>query len=194
MLMASSISAKNVTTEIDDEFKDALLTLTIPLVTEETTDMLFAKRQLHNNNCQDCSDPLARWTPRETCADNPCDITEPETHQCFDAPPDEEGWLPIGGKHADEATCQAACPSDTPPPGGRTMPTTKTTGPGTELKNTLASWGIHPKKSGGCKCKDMEVKMNRLGSACKEPKNLQMIVDHLQAEAKKRNLPFVRKI
>jgi hypothetical protein len=74
------------------------------------------------------------------------------------------------------------------------MTKTKTSGgPGTELKNTLASWGIHPKKGGGCKCKDMEVKMNRLGSACKEPANLKMIVDHLQAEAKKRKLPFVRK-
>ena len=67
-------------------------------------------------------------------------------------------------------------------------------GPGTELANMLKAWGIHPKKSGGCKCKDMEVKMNRLGIACKEPKNLKMIVDHLQAEAKKRSLPFVRKV
>ena len=73
------------------------------------------------------------------------------------------------------------------------MPQTKT-GPGTHLKEMLEAWGIHAKKGGGCKCKDMEVKMNRLGSACKEPKNLQMIVDHLQAEAKKRNLPFVRKV
>ena len=70
----------------------------------------------------------------------------------------------------------------------------KTTGPGTQLKKTLASWGIHPKENGKCGCKSMEKKMNRLGSACKDPKNLQMIVDHLQAEAKKRNLPFVRKI
>ena len=73
------------------------------------------------------------------------------------------------------------------------MPT-KTTGPGTHLKNMLAAWGIHAKKKGGCKCKDMEVKMNRLGSACLEPKNLKMIVDHLQKEAKKRHLPFVRKV
>ena len=73
------------------------------------------------------------------------------------------------------------------------MPTTNT-GPGTELANMLKALGIHAKKGGGCKCKDMEVKMNRLGSACKEPKNLKMIVDHLQAEAKKRNLPFVRRV
>ena len=73
--------------------------------------------------------------------------------------------------------------------------TTKTAGgPGTQLAEMLKAWGIHAKKSGGCKCKDMEVKMNRLGSACTEQKNLQMIVDHLQAEAKKRNLPFVRKV
>ena len=76
------------------------------------------------------------------------------------------------------------------PPGGRTMPT-KTTGPGTHLKNMLAAWGIHAKKSGGCKCRDWEVKMNRWGSECS--KHMDAIVDHLQAEAKKRNLPFVRR-
>ena len=32
-------------------------------------------------------------------------------YQCLDAPPEEEGWQPVGGTHADEATCQAACPS-----------------------------------------------------------------------------------
>lgn len=75
--------------------------------------------------------------------------------------------------------------------GGQAMPTT-TTGPGTHLKNMLAAWGIQSKEK-GCGCKSMEKKMNRLGSACKEPANLKMIVDHLQAEAKKRRLPFVRK-
>ena len=70
--------------------------------------------------------------------------------------------------------------------------TTTTTGPGTHLKNMLAAWGIKAKEK-GCGCKSMEKKMNRLGSACKEPANLKMIVDHLQAEAKKRKLPFVRK-
>ena len=73
--------------------------------------------------------------------------------------------------------------------GGRTI--TKTTGPGTHLKNMLAAWGIHAKKGGGCKCKDMEVKMNRWGSDCRQ--HMDAIVDHLQAEAKKRNLPFVRR-
>ena len=73
-------------------------------------------------------------------------------------------------------------------------PMPQTIGPGTQLANMLKAWGIHPKKGGGCKCKDMEVKMNRLGGACLEPKNLKMIVDHLQAEAKKRHLPFVRKV
>ncbi len=66
-----------------------------------------------------------------------------------------------------------------------------TTGPGTELKNMLAAWGIHAKKGGGCKCRDMEVKMNRWGSDC--TKHMDAIVDHLQAEAKKRGLPFVRR-
>ena len=173
------------------EFKDALLTLTIPLVTEETTGTCC----LPNGSCtittrQDCSDPLARWTPRETCADNPCDITEPETHQCFDAPPDEEGWLPIGGKHADEATCQAACPSDTPPPGGRTMPTTKTTGPGTELANLFKWFNIHAKE-GGCACKSMQKKMDRGGPQwCRAHKD--EILAHLEKEAKKRGLPFIK--
>ncbi len=72
------------------------------------------------------------------------------------------------------------------------MPTT-TTGPGTHLKNMLAWFNIKAKEK-GCGCKSMEKKMNRLGNACTEPKNLQMIVDHLQAEAKKRRLPFVRKV
>ena len=73
------------------------------------------------------------------------------------------------------------------------MTTAKTIGPGTHLKNMLAAWGIQSKEGGKCGCKSMEKKMNRLGSACKEPANLKMIVDHLQAEAKKRRLPFVRK-
>ena len=111
-------------------------------------------------------------------------------YQCFDAPPEESGWTPVGDCHPDEPTCQASCPPDTTPLGGRTMPT-KTTGPGTQLKNTLAAWGIHAKKGGGCKCKEMEVKMNRWGADCR--KHMDAIVDHLQAEAKKRNLPFVRK-
>jgi len=83
-----------------------------------------------------------------------------------------------------------ACTTAKTVEGGRTMPTTKT-GPGTHLKNTLAAWGIHAKKGGGCKCKDMEVKMNRWGADCR--KHMDAIVDHLQAEAKKRNMPFVRK-
>ena len=65
-------------------------------------------------------------------------------------------------------------------------------GPGTHLKKMLEAWGIKSKEK-GCGCRSMEKKMNRLGSTCKEPANLKMIVDHLQAEAKKRKLPFVRK-
>lgn len=102
-------------------------------------------------------------------------------------------WVP---KPTNEPVYDAgnnATPVNVPLESNKTM-TTKTGGPGTELANMLKAWGIHPKKSGGCKCKDMEVRMNRLGSACKDPKNLKMIVDHLQAEAKKRNLPFVRKV
>ncbi len=112
--------------------------------------------------------------------------------KCFEKNNVPPGYTPVEGSkcHVDEATCQAACPPDTTPLGGRTMPTTKTGGPGTEL-NTLAAWGIHAKKGGGCKCRDWEVKMNRWGSDCRQ--HMDAIVDHLQAEAKKRNLPFVRK-
>ncbi len=91
--------------------------------------------------------------------------------------------LSIGSK------CKTYTPT-TPDSGGRTM-TTTTTGPGTHLKNMLAAWGIHAKKGGGCKCRDWEVKMNRWGSDCRQ--HMDAIVDHLQSEAKKRNLPFVRR-
>ena len=142
-----------------------------------------------------CLDRGGAATPRE----HKC-IPGSEENECYYVdgvrPPEIDpycwGWE---SSHDTEEECRENC-CDSPPctPGGRTMPTTKTAGPGTELANMLKAWGIHPKKSGGCKCKDMEVKMNRLGIACKEPKNLKMIVDHLQAEAKKRSLPFVRKV
>ena len=168
-------------------------TFTIPLIIEGQLGTCC----LPTGDCsitthQECADQCGIWTQDATCEDNPCEPVEAEEYKCFDAPPDEEGWLPVGDCHADEATCQAACPSDTTPPGGRAMPTT-TTGPGTHLKNMLAAFGIKAKEQ-GCGCKSMEKKMNRLGNACTEPKNLQMMVDHLQAEAKKRSLPFVRKV
>ena len=115
-------------------------------------------------------------------------LSQPVDYQCFENPPTEAGWQPIGDCHPDEAACEAECPPTT---GGRTMTTTKTTGPGTELKNTLASWGIHPKKGGGCKCKDMEAKMNRGGPQwCRDHK--EEILAHLEKEAKKRGLPFIK--
>ena len=110
-------------------------------------------------------------------------------YQCFDAPPTEDGWLPVGKCHPDEATCQAACPPDTTPPGGRTM-TTTTTGPGTELANLLKWFNIHAKEK-GCGCKSMQKKMDKGGPQwCRDHKD--EILAHLEKEAKKRNLPFIR--
>ena len=86
------------------------------------------------------------------------------------------------------------CEPCTTPSGGRTMPTTKaTTGPGTELSNMLAAWGIHAKEK-GCGCKKMSRLMDGWGAACATEPHLTTIVDHLQKEAKKRGLPFVRKV
>ena len=118
-----------------------------------------------------------------------------QTFDCFNAnnPPPPPWHLFCPGGPEDCFDSYEECKVSTPTPtGGRTMPTT-TTGPGTHLKNMLAAFGIKAKEK-GCGCKSMEKKMNRLGSACTEPKNLQMIMDHLQAEAKKRSLPFVRKV
>ena len=67
-----------------------------------------------------------------------------------------------------------------------------TAGPGTQLAKTLASWGFKEGKS--CKCKSMERSMNKWGSACATDPHLTTIVDHLEKEAKKRGLPFVRKL
>ena len=71
------------------------------------------------------------------------------------------------------------------------MPTTKATGPGTELSNMLASWGIHAKEK-GCGCKKMSRLMDGWGAACATEPHLTTIIDHLQKEAQKRKLPFVR--
>ncbi len=106
-------------------------------------------------------------------------------YQCFDAPPDEDGWTPIGDCHPDEEECESECPPTT---GGRTMPTT-TTGPGTHLKNMLAWFNIKAKEK-GCKCGHMEKKMNQGPQWCRD--HMQEILDHLAKEAKKRGLPFVR--
>ena len=73
------------------------------------------------------------------------------------------------------------------------MPTTtKTTGPGTHLAKTLASWGF--KEGKGCSCKKMSRLMDGWGSACAKDPHLTTIIDHLAKEAAKRKLPFVRKL
>ena len=84
------------------------------------------------------------------------------------------------------------------PPAGKSLAQTeskamtKTTGPGTQLAKTLASWGF--KEGKGCSCKKMSRLMDGWGSACATDPHLTTIVDHLAKEAKKRKLPFVRKL
>ena len=70
------------------------------------------------------------------------------------------------------------------------MPQTKTTGPGTELKQLLSWFNINAKE-GGCGCKSMQKKMDRGGPQwCRDHK--EEILAHLEKEAKKRGLPFIR--
>lgn len=60
-------------------------------------------------------------------------------------------------------------------------------GPGTELKKLLARFGITDQT--GCQCRRMAAKMNRLGPQwCRD--NLAEIVAVMEAEAKRRKLPF----
>lgn len=78
----------------------------------------------------------------------------------------------------------------TPPGGGRTMTTTKTGGPGTELAKLLKWFNIHAKE-GGCGCKSMQKKMDKGGPQyCRDHKK--EILAHLEKEAKKRGLPFIK--
>ena len=113
-------------------------------------------------------------------------------YQCFDAPPDEGGWTPVGDCHPDEESCESECPPpDTPTSGGKTMPT-KTTGPGTELANLLNMIGINSKEK-GCQCKSHARRMDREGPQwCRD--NIETILGWLQKEAKKRKLPFVKQV
>jgi hypothetical protein len=62
-------------------------------------------------------------------------------------------------------------------------------GPGTELKKILSYIGI--KSSESCSCNTKAKVMNLWGSEkCKQ--NIEIIIDWLQEEARKRKLPFVR--
>ena len=67
--------------------------------------------------------------------------------------------------------------------------TTKTGGPGTELASMLKAWGIHPKEK-GCGCKSMQKKMDRGAQWCRDHK--EEILAHLEKEANKRKLPFLK--
>jgi hypothetical protein len=116
------------------------------------------------------------------------DAADPVVYLC-DGPEGnlDSGWTPVGDPHPDEASCEAACGTTKR---SRTMPTTKaTTGPGTQLKNLLGWVGIRAKEK-GCKCGHMEKKMNQGPQWCRDHKD--EILDHLEKEAKKRGLPFVR--
>ena len=76
--------------------------------------------------------------------------------------------------------------------GGRTMPTTTTTGPGTELSKLLKMIGISPKEK-GCQCKSHAKRMDREGPQwCRE--NIEKILGWLQTESKKRKLPFMKQV
>lgn len=62
------------------------------------------------------------------------------------------------------------------------------TGPGTELKKLLASYGITPEA--GCGCDDHAREMDQRGVEwCQE--NIDTIVGWMREEAAKRKLPFV---
>ena len=60
-------------------------------------------------------------------------------------------------------------------------------GPGTQLHELLARWGI--KASEGCSCRGRMIQMNKWGiDGCE--KNIETIVEWLKQEASKRRLPF----
>lgn len=62
-------------------------------------------------------------------------------------------------------------------------------GPGAELKKLLAKFGIHASPT--CGCNKMAVQMNAWGpDECLN--HIEEIVDVMEAEAKKRKLPFLR--
>ena len=67
---------------------------------------------------------------------------------------------------------------------------TTTTGPGTELANLLKWFNIHAKEK-GCGCKSMQRRMDKGGPQyCRDHK--EEILAHLEKEAKKRKLPFIK--
>ena len=57
---------------------------------------------------QDCADQCGVFTFGAMCEDVECE-SEVEEYQCFDAPPDEDGWTPVGDCHPDEKSCAEAC-------------------------------------------------------------------------------------
>jgi hypothetical protein len=64
-------------------------------------------------------------------------------------------------------------------------------GPGTELKKLLSWFGFE--EVAGCKCGEMSYKMDSKGPAwCESPEGFKEIMLHLELEAAKRGLPFMR--
>ena len=138
-----------------------------------------------------CVDATQRQCVEELCGywsfGPDCDPYKPSKY-CLNYDPSDGGtnpdWIPEGdGMTYDE--CQASCTNTRK---AKNM-TTTTTGPGTELANLLKWFNIHAKE-GGCGCKSMEKKMNRGPQWCRDHKD--EILAHLEKEAKKRNLPFIR--
>ncbi|MGI9460293.1 MAG: hypothetical protein ACR2NF_09865, partial [Pirellulales bacterium] len=156
--------------------------------TEETEDGYDTCQDLTK---QECEEKNGLWSAGIACDDKPCEIV---THSCFEEPPDnnepDSEWVLQDDKcHKIEEECAENCPpEETPPGGGRTMPT-KTIGPGTHLKNMLKWFNIHAKEK-GCKCAHMEKKMNQGPQWCRD--HMQEILDHLAKEASRRKLPFIR--
>jgi len=66
------------------------------------------------------------------------------------------------------------------------------TGPGTELKKLLSRIGIQSKNGCGCSDKARHIDYMEIIEPGWAEKNVELIVDYLEEEAKKRKLPFLR--
>jgi len=71
------------------------------------------------------------------------------------------------------------------------QPIVLSSGPGTELKALLASFGIHASPT--CQCNKMATQMDSWGPE-ESLKHIEQIVDVMQETAKARKLPFLRPV
>ena len=150
----------------------------------------IGKCTLADGSCVDatqkeCEEELCGyWSPGPDC--NPY---KPSKY-CLNFDPSNDGnnldWiLEKDGMTYEE--CQAECSNTRK---AKTMPTTKTTGPGTELANILKILGIDAREK-GCSCRSHAKKMDREGPQwCRD--NIETILGWLEKEAKKRKLPFIK--